>query len=96
VRFGTVTALRLSSTFHVATIGFLALVGITARLGIIYWIGFGAVAVVLFWEHRIVAPNDLSRINRAFFDFNAYMSIVYFVATLTDLVLISGARTPLQ
>jgi 4-hydroxybenzoate polyprenyltransferase len=96
VRFGAAAALRLSSIFHVATIGFLALVGITAGLGIIYWIGFGAVAVVLFWEHRIVAPNDLSRINRAFFDFNAYMSIVYFVATLADLVLISGAGTALQ
>jgi len=96
VRFGPAAALRLSSVFHVATIGFLALVGITAGLGIIYWIGFGAVAVVLFWEHRIVAPNDLSRINRAFFDFNAYMSIVYFVATLADLVLISGAGTALQ
>jgi 4-hydroxybenzoate polyprenyltransferase len=96
VRFGTAAALWLSSIFHVLTIGFLALVGITARLGIIYWIGFGAVAVVLFWEHRIVAPNDLSRINRAFFDFNAYMSIVYFVATLTDVMLISGAGTPFQ
>ncbi len=78
------------------TIGFLALVGITAGLGIIYWIGFGAVAIVLFLEHRIVTPNDLSRINRAFFDFNAYMSIVYFVATLTDLMLISGAGTAFQ
>jgi 4-hydroxybenzoate polyprenyltransferase len=96
VRFGAAAALRLSSFFHVVTIGFLALVGIVAGLGIIYWIGFGAVATVLFWEHRIVAPNDLSRINRAFFDFNAYMSIVYFVATLADLVLISGAGTPLQ
>ena len=96
VRFGAAAALRLSSVFHVVTIGFLALVGIVAGLGIIYWIGLGAVATVLFWEHRIVAPNDLSRINRAFFDFNAYMSIVYFVATLTDLVLISGAGTPLQ
>lgn len=96
VQFGTAAALRLSSVFHAVTIAFLALVGVMAGLGIIYWIGFGAVAVVLFWEHRIVAPNDLSRINRAFFDFNAYMSIVYFVATLTDLFLISGAGTALQ
>ena len=96
VRFGTAAALLLSSIFHVLTIGFLALVGITAGLGIIYWIGFGAVAVVLFLEHRIVTPNDLSRINRAFFDFNAYMSIVYFVATLTDVMLISGAATSFQ
>jgi 4-hydroxybenzoate polyprenyltransferase len=40
----------------------------------------------LFWEHRIVAPDDLSRINRAFFDFNAYVSVGYFLTTLVDLL----------
>jgi 4-hydroxybenzoate polyprenyltransferase len=39
------------------------------------------------WEHRIVTPNDLSRINRAFFDLNAYVSIGYFLATLIDIIL---------
>jgi len=45
------------------------------------------VALVLFWEHRIVTPNDLSRINRAFFDLNAYVSIGYFLATLGDILI---------
>ena len=93
VRFGVAAALRLSSFFHLLTIIFLALVGVTAATGFIYWLGFAAVAVVLFWEHRIVKPTDLSRINRAFFDYNAYVSIGYFLATLADSILSSNAGT---
>jgi 4-hydroxybenzoate polyprenyltransferase len=89
VRFGVAGALQLSSFFHLLTVVCLALVGLTAELGLVYWLGFGAVAAVLFWEHRIVTPNDLSRINRAFFDFNAYVSIGYFLATLVDILLAS-------
>ena len=87
VHFGVAAALRLSGLFHLCTAIFLALVGLVAQLGIIYWLGFAAVAVILFWEHRIVTPTDLSRINRAFFDFNAYVSIGYFLTTLGDIVL---------
>jgi 4-hydroxybenzoate polyprenyltransferase len=65
---------------------FLAAVGLSARLGIIYWLGCVATALILFWEHRIVKPDDLSRINKAFFDLNAYVSIGYFLTTLADLV----------
>lgn len=86
VRFGVAGALRLSSFSHVCTAVFLALVGLAAGLGIIYWIGWGAISVILYWEHRIVRPGDLSRINRAFFDFNAYVSIGYFLATLADVL----------
>ena len=88
-RFGVVWALRLSSFSHLCTIVFLILVGLTANLGNIYWIGCLAVSFILIWEHRIVRPHDLSRINRAFFDFNAYVSIGYFLITLAD-VLVSG------
>ena len=87
VRFGVAGALRLSSFFHVVTVVFLALVGLSAQMGFIYWLGFAAVAAVLFWEHRIVRSNDLSRINRAFFDYNAYVSIGYFVTTLGDIII---------
>ena len=90
VRFGIAGALRLSSWFHVATVLLLALVGLFAQTGFLYWLGFAAVAVVLYWEHRLVAPDDLSRINRAFFDYNAYVSMGYFVATFADLLLRHG------
>jgi 4-hydroxybenzoate polyprenyltransferase len=86
VKFGVTWALRLSSLFHVCTVVFLILVGVAAKLGIIYWIGCLAVSLILVWEHRIVRPNDLSRINRAFFDFNAYVSIGYFLITLADIL----------
>jgi 4-hydroxybenzoate polyprenyltransferase len=89
VRFGVAAALQLSTLFHLGTIAFLALVGLTAAMGVIYWLGFLAVALVLFWEHRIVKPEDLSRINRAFFDLNAYVSIGYFLATLGDILIFS-------
>ena len=92
-RFGVKTALHLSSWFHIATVLFLAAVGLASELGTIYWLGFAAVAAALFFEHRIVTPNDLSRINRAFFDFNAYVSVAYFIATWADILLHSGVRT---
>jgi 4-hydroxybenzoate polyprenyltransferase len=84
VRFGVAGALRLSAFFHCCTVIFLALVGRAAEVGVVYWLGFIAVGTVLFWEHRIVTPADLSRINRAFFDLNAYVSIGYLLAIITD------------
>jgi 4-hydroxybenzoate polyprenyltransferase len=61
-------------------------------MGFVYWVGFLAVAATLVWEHRIVTPTDLSRINRAFFDLNAYVSLGYFLATLVDIVIrLSGS-----
>jgi 4-hydroxybenzoate polyprenyltransferase len=85
-RFGIVHSLRLSTFFHCLTVLFLVLVGASAGLGLIYWAGLTLVAAILLWEHRLVAPDDLSRINRAFFDFNAYVSIGYFLTTLGDLI----------
>jgi len=79
--------LRLSSLFHLLTVIFLSLVGLSAGLGVIYWSGMAAISVILFWEHRLVRPDDLSRVNRAFFDFNAYVSVGYFFATLGDILL---------
>lgn len=85
VRFGVAGALRFSGFFHSCTVVFLAAVGLSGQMGVIYWVGFIAVSAILFWEHRIVTPTDLSRINRAFFDFNAYISIAYFLTIVGDL-----------
>jgi 4-hydroxybenzoate polyprenyltransferase len=85
-RFGVPTSLTLSSVFHSLTVIFLLVVGMSAHLGAIYWAGTAAVAGILFWEHRLVRPDDLSRVNKAFFDFNAYVSLGYFLTTVADLV----------
>lgn len=86
VRFGVVWGLRLSSLSHILTVFFLVLVGLSAGLGVIYWAGVAVVCGILIWEHRLVRPDDLSRINRAFFDLNAYVSVGYFLMTLADLL----------
>jgi 4-hydroxybenzoate polyprenyltransferase len=86
-RFGVPAGLKLSSLFHLLTVIFLCLAGLSAKLGLIYWAGVAAVSLILYWEHRLVRPNDLSRINKAFFDLNAYVSIGYFLTTLADLLL---------
>ena len=90
-RFGVARSLQISTICHLFTVGFLAMVGISAGMGTIYWIGWLAVIAVLVWEHRIVSPNDLSRINRAFFDLNAYVSIAFFCATVADLFVAHAA-----
>ena len=89
VRFGVASALRLSSFFHACTVVFFAAVGLSAQLGVIYWSGLVIVAIILFWEHRLVTPTDLSRINKAFFDLNAYVSIGYLLTTVADLFFIT-------
>lgn len=91
-RFGIERSLFLSSLFHVATVAFLALVGLSAGLGPVYWIGIAVVAAILVWEHRLVTPADLSRINKAFFDVNAYVSLGYLLATVIDVWLGGGGR----
>ena len=90
VRFGVAGALRFSSLFHICTVTFLAAVGFSAQTGIVYWLGFAIIAIILFWEHRLVTPGDLSRINRAFFDFNAYVSVGYLLTTVADRFLTTG------
>jgi len=89
VRFGVARALQISTICHLCTIVFLVMVGLSAHMKIIYWIGLAAVIAVLMWEHRIVSPTDLSRINRAFFDLNAYVSIAFFFATVADIIVSS-------
>lgn len=92
-RFGVAPSLILSSVFHAVTVVLLLLVGLSAGLGAVYWVGIAAVAAILTWEHRLVKPGDLSRINKAFFDVNAYVSLGYFLATLADvLIAIGGGR----
>jgi 4-hydroxybenzoate polyprenyltransferase len=90
VRFGVAAALRFSSLCHFFTVFFLSAVGLSAQMGVIYWLGLAMVSTILLWEHRLVTPTDLSRVNRAFFDFNAYVSIGYFLTTVGDVVLGRG------
>jgi 4-hydroxybenzoate polyprenyltransferase len=86
-RFGIAPALRVSTLFHLATV--ILLIG-TAKLTNLGWIAYGGIAIVagiLFWEHRLVKPHDLSRINVAFFNLNGYISILLLLTFAGDILI---------
>ncbi|MGW8256276.1 MAG: UbiA-like polyprenyltransferase [Thermoguttaceae bacterium] len=75
-RFGVVAALRLAQACHLLMV--LLLVSLPLAypfFGRIYLCGIAAIAILLFYEHKIVRPDDLSRVNRAFFQVNALVSV---------------------
>jgi len=77
VYFGIKEALAFSAIFHALTLIFLAF----ALKGTFYFLGLLILLVVLMYEHWIVKPNDLSRVNAAFFNVNGLVSIIYFLFT---------------
>jgi len=86
-KFGIPAALRLSAISHILTILLLGWLGYILTLGWPYWLGMGITAVLLYWEHRLVHPDDLSRIDLAFFNINSYISVTLFFAILGSLYL---------
>lgn len=86
VRFGVEHALVIARVFHILTaIGFVSLLFIT-DLSWWYVAGMIIAYIILFYEHYIVSPSDLSRLQTAFFTMNGVLSIVVFSFTLIDLV----------
>lgn len=86
-RVGNARALVLSRIAHTVMIGLLAMAGVAAHLGVIYYIGVGLVAVLIGYEQSLVKPNDLSKLNVAFFTLNGYISVGLFVLTLADVLI---------
>jgi 4-hydroxybenzoate polyprenyltransferase len=69
----------------VLTVILLAAVGGVMGLGWVYWLGLAVVAGLLIYEHSLVTPTDLSRVNLAFFNINGYIAVIIFAATLVSL-----------
>lgn len=86
-RFGVPFALHLSTISHGLTIMLLLTLGWLMHLGWPYWAGLVVVLALLTWEHTLVRPDDLSRVNVAFFNINSYISITLFVSILGALYL---------
>ncbi|MCG6551060.1 MAG: putative 4-hydroxybenzoate polyprenyltransferase [Candidatus Magnetominusculus sp. LBB02] len=74
-RFGIRTSLNIARVFHMLTWMLLMCCGVVLRLGPVYYIGMAAVACLLIYEHRLVRPGDLSKLDIAFFNMNGYISI---------------------
>lgn len=86
-RFGIGRSLIASGVLHAITVGALLMLARSASLGPIYLLGVAVVAAILVWEHAIVRPTDLSRLDMAFFNLNGWVSVVFLLATVADVVL---------
>ncbi len=85
-RYGIAAALYASALLHVLMLALL--IGV-ARMENLGWVALGGLAVVaalLAYEHALVKPQDLSRVNAAFFTVNGYISVLFFVSWATDLL----------
>jgi 4-hydroxybenzoate polyprenyltransferase len=86
-RFGIARAMLASRVLHGAAIAAFAAFGTIAGLGIAYLAGVVVAAVLLVWQHRLLRPDDLSRIQTAFFTANGGVALGLFAAGCADLYL---------
>jgi 4-hydroxybenzoate polyprenyltransferase len=85
-RFGGKVALRTAAICHAITLGLFIWFGAVVGAGAWWWVGIGVVAVAFIYEHSLVKPDDLSRVNRAFFTANGVVGIALFVFGVADLL----------
>jgi len=84
VRFGEARSILIAKLSHAAAIVAFAWYGALAGFGAAYYVGVALAAVLIAWEHRLVRPGDLSRLDQAFFTMNGLVSIVVFTGALAD------------
>lgn len=90
-RWGVRRALLFSALLHAMTVLFLALLPTVFPMGLVYQIGVVGIAVLLLYEHLLVRPDDLSRVNIAFFNVNAIVSVGILLISWVDLAVQSHA-----
>jgi 4-hydroxybenzoate polyprenyltransferase len=83
-KMGLKNSLRLSSILHFLMILTLIIFMYFTNLGIIYFGGVCFVCIMLFYEHSLIKPHDLSKVNMAFFTVNGLISILLMIVTLVD------------
>ncbi|MFZ4387784.1 MAG: UbiA-like polyprenyltransferase [Chthoniobacterales bacterium] len=84
VRLGVPRALSLAGWLHLGMLLSLVLFGLSAALGSIYFLGLIPVPLLLLYEHRIARTLDLGKINKAFFETNAVIGLLFVVITAAD------------
>ncbi|MEU5220092.1 menaquinone biosynthesis prenyltransferase MqnP [Streptomyces sp. NPDC020807] len=85
-RFGIPAALWGARASAVVTTGLLVWYALATDAGFFFWLGLVVVVAAFCYEHTIVKPHDLSRLNRAFFTVNGFIGITLFVCALLDLL----------
>jgi 4-hydroxybenzoate polyprenyltransferase len=86
-RFGVRGAFAGARLSHLLTVGLLVLAGLGLDVGIPYWVGVAVVGGLLAYEHSLVRPGDLRRLDAAFFSVNGVISVLFFLFVLADVLL---------
>jgi 4-hydroxybenzoate polyprenyltransferase len=86
VRFGERGSFAGARALHLLTVGLLVAAGLGLPVGLPYWLGVAAVAGLLAYEHSLVRPGDLRRLDAAFFTMNGVISVAFFAFVLVDVV----------
>ena len=86
-RIGIRWTLWVSSALHVIAVLLLFGIPLLTELGLFYYIGVGIVVLIFIYEHAIVKPHDLSRVNLAFFTLNGMISLVLMALSIADILL---------
>jgi len=89
-RWGARRALLVAAFNHVATVWLLVLFGHLTDLGWLYLLGVVLLVPALFWAHRMIRPDDLSRVETASFFANGVLSVIFFLFAAADVILISS------
>ena len=89
-RLGIGPALWVARVLHALMIGLLVWLAARLELGPLSGIGIVLVAALLFYEHSLVKPGDLSRVNAAFFTVNGFVSVLFFVFWAADVLYAAG------
>ncbi|MEU5238549.1 menaquinone biosynthesis prenyltransferase MqnP [Streptomyces lydicus] len=85
-RFGIPAAIRGARGCHLVTTALFVWYALATGAGAFFWLGLLIVAAAFGYEHTIVKPHDLTRLNRAFFQVNGFIGIALFVCALLDLL----------
>jgi 4-hydroxybenzoate polyprenyltransferase len=85
-RFGVAGAFVGARIAHAATVACLVAAGLGLSVGVLYWIGVGVVAALLVYEHSLVRPGDLHRLDAAFFTMNGVISVAFAIFVIADAV----------
>lgn len=92
VSFGAAGAVRISQVLHAITVASLVAVGWGTGAGWLYAAGVLVAALLLLYEHSLVKPDDLRRLDAAFFTMNGVISIAFFIFVLVERLMRSGAN----
>ena len=85
-RFGVRGAFTAARIAHLATVACLVAVGLGLDVGVLYWVGVAVVAALLVYEHALVRPSDLRRLDAAFFTMNGVISVAFAAFVIADAV----------